>query len=213
MDSCGCDGLEWMFDRGTSERDRARYRRQGADRTTRMLLDMIRSTGAEGATILDIGGGIGVIDQELLKAGARHATMVDVSHAYLAVAREEARDAGLLERIDFRQGDFVTRASETDPADIVTLDRVVCCYPDADALVRSSSSRARHVYGLVLPRDRVLIRAAIAAYNVTLWLRRKAYRAYVHSNAAIDQLVAENGLQRRSDGGTFVWRVVLYERR
>ena len=44
---------------------------------------------------------------------------------------QEARDAGLLDRIDFVDGDFVRRAAETDEADIVTLDRVVCCYPDA----------------------------------------------------------------------------------
>ncbi|MFL5710050.1 MAG: class I SAM-dependent methyltransferase [Chloroflexota bacterium] len=212
MDSCGCDGLEWMFDRRTAERDRVRYRQHGADRTTQMLVDMIRAVGVEGSTILDIGGGIGVIDPELLKAGASRATMVDVSQAYLDVAREGAAGADLLERIDFHHGDFVARAAETDPADIVTLDRVICCYGDADALVRLSSARAGRVYGLVLPRDRFLVRAAIRAYNLTLWLRRKAYRAYVHSNTAIDKLVAGNGLRRRSESRTFVWRVVVYER-
>jgi SAM-dependent methyltransferase len=177
-----------------------------------MLLDMIRSTGVAGATILDIGGGIGVIDQELLKAGAGRATMIDVSHAYLDVAREEAHEADLLDRIAFHQGDFVVRAADTDPADIVTLDRVVCCYQDADALVGLSSDRAGRVYGLVLPRDRLLVRAAISAYNLSLRLRRKAYRAYVHPNAVIDDLVTSNGLRRRSEGQTFVWRVVVYER-
>ena len=177
-----------------------------------MLLDMIRSLGVEGLTILDIGGGIGVIDQELLRAGAGHATMVDVSQAYLDVARQEARAADLLERIDFEQGDFVSRAAQTDPADIVTLDRVVCCYHDAEALVGLSSARARRVYGLVLPRDRFLVRTAIGLYNATLRLRRKAYRGFVHSNAAIDELAAANGLQPRSEGRTFVWRVVVYER-
>ena len=201
-----------MFDRRTAERDRARYRRRGADRTTRMLLEMIRRIGVEGSTLLDIGGGIGIIDQELLKAGADRATMVDVSHAYLQVAQEEARDADLLERIEFHQGDFVDRAAATEPADIVTLDRVVCCYRDADALVGLSSARANRVYGLVLPRDRFLIRAAIGAYNLTLRLRRKAYRGYVHSNAAVDALVEASGLRPRSEGRTFVWRVVVYER-
>ena len=178
-----------------------------------MLLEMIRPIGVEGSTILDIGGGIGVIDQELLKAGAGRATMVDVSHAYLEVAREEARDADLLERIEFHQGDFVAHAAATDAADIVTLDRVVCCYQDADALVGLSSARASRVYGLVLPRDRFLFRAAMRLYNLTLRMRRKAYRGYVHSNAAIDALVEAGGLRPRSEGRTFVWRVVVYERR
>lgn len=201
-----------MFDRRTAERDRARYHRQGPDRTTRMLLDMIRPPEIDGSTILDIGGGIGVIDQELLRAGAERSTMVDVSQAYLDVAREEARDADLLDRIDFLQGDFLDCAAEAGEAGIVTLDRVVCCYRDADALVGLSAARAQHVYGLVLPRDRFIVRAAIRAYNLTLRLRRKAYRGYVHRNATVDQLVASHGLHPRSEGRTFVWRVVVYDR-
>jgi magnesium-protoporphyrin O-methyltransferase len=212
MDSCGCDGLAWMFDRRTAERDRTRYHRNGADRTTRLLLDMLRRRGVEGATLLDIGGGIGIIDQELLRAGARHATMVDVSQAYLDVAREEARAAALEDRIDFFQGDFVRRADDAETADIVTLDRVVCCYQDAAALVGLSSAKAGRVYGLVLPRDRFVIRAGIAAYNLSLRLRRKAYRGYVHPNATIDRLVATSGLRPTSEARTFLWRVVVYDR-
>ena len=177
-----------------------------------MLIDMIRPIGVDGASLLDIGGGIGIIDQELLKAGAGHAVMVDVSQAYLDVAREEARAVGLLDRIEFHQGDFVQRARETAPADIVTLDRVVCCYADADALVGLSAAHAGRAYGLVLPRDRLVVRSAIRVYNWTLRLRRKAYRGYVHSNAAIDRLAAAGGLRQRSAGRTFIWRVVVYER-
>jgi magnesium-protoporphyrin O-methyltransferase len=109
-------------------------------------------------------------------------------------------------------GDFVRRATETDDADIVTLDRVVCCYPDADALVGLSAARARHVYGLVLPRDRLLIRSALRLYNFVLRVRRKAYRAYVHPNARVDALAAANGLRPRAETGTFIWRVVVYDR-
>src|SRR5712691_3746081 len=98
MDSCGCDGLASMFDRRTAERDRDRYRSKGADRTTNMLLDLIRSHRLEGATILDIGGGIGVIDQELLTTGAVRAVLVDASPAYLDVAQQEARAANIVDR-------------------------------------------------------------------------------------------------------------------
>jgi magnesium-protoporphyrin O-methyltransferase len=212
MDSCGCEGLDWMFDRRTAERDRDRYHRRGADRTTRMLIDMIRPIGVDGATLLDIGGGIGIIDQELLKAGADRAVMVDVSQAYLDVAREEARAAGLVDRIDFQQGDFVQRAAETAAADIVTLDRVVCCYADAGSLVGASAAHAGRVYGLVMPRDRFLVRSAISIYNWTLRLRRKAYRGYVHRNAEIDGFASAAGLRQRSQGRTFIWRVVVNER-
>ncbi len=212
MDACGCDGLVSMFDRRAAEHDRDRYRRSGPDRTTRMLLDLIKPYRVGGSTILDIGGGIGIIDKELLQAGAGHAVLVDASPAYLDVARQEARQANLLNQIEFVDGDFVRRAAEIDVADIVTLDRVVCCYPDAEALVGLSAARARSIYGLVLPRDRWLVRVAIRLLNLGFRLRRKAYRSYAHPNARIDQLVAAAGLRPRSEAGTFFWRVVVYDR-
>jgi SAM-dependent methyltransferase len=212
MDACGCDGLASMFDRRTAERDRDRYHRDGPDRTTRMLLEMIPSNRVGGSSILDIGGGIGIIDKELLQAGAGYAVLVEASPAYLAIARQEARQANHLNRIEFVDGDFVGRAAEIDVADIVTLDRVVCCYPDAEALVALSAARAHWLYGLVLPRDRWLVRAAIRFLNLGFRMRRKAYRAHAHPNARIDQLVAAAGLRPRSEAGTFFWRVVVYER-
>jgi magnesium-protoporphyrin O-methyltransferase len=122
------------------------------------------------------------------------------------------RQANLLDRIDFVEGDFVRRAAEIDAADIVTLDRVVCCYPDAEALVGLSAVRADKVYGLVLPRDRWLVRAALRVLNLGFRIRRKAYRTYAHPNALIDQLVAAAGLRPRAETSTFIWRVVVYDR-
>ena len=75
MDACGCDTFASIFDRRTAERDRQRYRQKGPDRSTRMLLDLIRDQWVSGATVLDVGGGIGVIDQELLRVGATHAVL------------------------------------------------------------------------------------------------------------------------------------------
>jgi len=213
MDTCGCgDDFASIFDRDTADRDRDRYRRSGPDRTTRMLLDMIHSHQVVGADILDIGGGIGVITQELLRSGAGHAVLVDASPAYLEVARNEARTSNLLDRVEFIEGDFVRRAGDIGAADIVTLDRVVCCYPAAEALVTLSADRARSLYGLVLPRDGRLVRLAVKLENLWFWLRRSTYRAFGHSNQRIDELVAQRGLRAIGERRTFFWRVVLYSR-
>jgi magnesium-protoporphyrin O-methyltransferase len=212
MDTCGCDDHFSIFDRRTAVQDRDRYRQQGPDRTTQMLLDMIAPAVSSGATLLDIGGGIGVIDHELLRAGAGHAVIVDASPAYLQVARDEARSQNLLNRIDFVDGDFVRHAPGIDSADIVTLDRVVCCYPDAEALVGLSAAKARRIYGLVLPRDGLLIRLGLGLTNIGFKLRRRTYRAYGHPNAIVDRLVAEHGLRPLAERTTWFWRVVVYER-
>jgi ubiquinone/menaquinone biosynthesis C-methylase UbiE len=215
MDSCGCEpqGFAKIFDRRNAEDDRDRYRRKGPDRTTRMLLELLAPYRAASSTVLDIGGGIGIIDQELLKTGMSHAVLVDGSTASLAVAREEARRLDLADRIEFVEGDFVKLAAGIGPADIVTLDRVVCCYPDAEALVGSSAARVRTVYGLVLPRDRFMVRIAVRLENLWMRLRRRAYRAYVHPTPRIDEIVAAAGLQPHAERRTAFWRVVVYDRR
>ena len=212
MDACGCDGFASIFDEATARRDRDRYHRDGPDRTTRLLLELLKPYRSSGSSVLDIGGGIGIVDLELLRAGAGHATLVDASTAYLAVARDEARRAGLLDRIDFVEGDFVRRAASIDRADVVTLDRVICCYPDMEALVAESAGRAKTAYGIVLPRDRRGARWAIALNNAWYRIRRKAYRGFIHPTARVDEIAAANGLRLRAVRHTWIWRVAVYDR-
>lgn len=212
MDACGCDGGFEIFDEKTAEEDLDRYRRHGPDETTAMLVGMIRDRGVGGSDLLDIGGGIGVVDHELLAAGAGRAVLVDASPAAVEAARGEARRRGTLERLEFVDGDFVSLASEVDVADVVTLDRVICCYPDVESLVRLSAMRARSLYGLVLPRDRRLLRWSLPLLNAWFRLRGFRYRTFLHANARVDELVAAAGLRPAREAQTFVWRVVLYDR-
>jgi magnesium-protoporphyrin O-methyltransferase len=212
VDACGCDGGFEIFDEKSAEEDLQRYRGHGPDATTATLVDMIRDRGVSGSSLLDIGGGIGVIDHELLRAGAGHAVLVDASGPAVEMARREARRRGTLDRLEFVDGDFVSRASDVDVADIVTLDRVICCYPDVESLVRLSATRARSLYGLVLPRDRRLLRWALPLLNAWFRIRGFRYRTFLHANAKVDALVAAAGLRQVRESRTFMWRVVLYER-
>jgi SAM-dependent methyltransferase len=214
VDGCGCgaDDFASIFDERESRRAREKYDRQGPDPTTRMLLELIKGYGVTGASVLDVGGGIGIIDHELLRAGAGHATLVDGSPSALAVARSEARRANHLDRIEIAEGDFVRLAPSIDVADIVTLDRVICCYPNAEGLVARSAAKARRLYGLVLPRDAWWIRLAIRLNNLLFRLRRSPYRSFAHPNALVDRLAGEQGLHPVSETGNRFWRVVLYAR-
>ena len=212
MDKCGCDDYASPIDADVARKDRDSYHADGPDKTTRMLLDMIEAEPIEGVTLLDIGGGIGVIDHELLRTSATSAVLVEASPDYLEAARAEAQDAALTDRLDIVAGDFVRRAGDIAAADVVTLDRVMCCYPDADELVSASASRAKRLYGLVLPRDRWYVRWATAIENVVMRLKRDPYRAYAHSNVAIDAQLVDMGLTLRSEAFTPWWRVVLFAR-
>jgi hypothetical protein len=212
MSAC-CQGVDEVFGEKTARHDLRRYRRRGPSRPTRVLLEAIVREGVENSGVLDIGGGIGVIQQELLAAGATHATAVDASAAYLRAARAEAERRGTAPRVTYHAGDFVAIADRIEPADVVTLDRVICCYPDMEQLVGRSAERARRVYGLVYPQDRWWVRLGIRAANLALRLSRRTFRAYAHRASAVDAAVRGRGLTpklRRHVGP--VWQVVLYTR-
>jgi magnesium-protoporphyrin O-methyltransferase len=210
MDCCCGTGFASIFDARTAEGDLRRYIDKGPDGTTRLLLDLIRPYVEPGSTVLDVGSGIGVIDHELLAFGAGRAVLVDASPAYLDVARREASRRNVLERLELVEGNFVGLAAEIEPADVVTLDRVVCCFGDAESLVSLSVARARRAYGLVLPRDGWPFRLAAALLNVGYRIRRIAYRAYAHPNALIDRLVAARGFVPVAERKTLLWRIVVY---
>ena len=119
---------------------------------------------------------------------------------------------GLVGRIEYIEGDFVALAPDLDAVDIVTLDRVICCYPDMPALVGSSAARARRYFGAVFPRDLWWVRLWTYAENIFHWLRRCDFRVFSHSPAAIDETLRREGLRSRFDATRGPWHVVLYER-
>ena len=212
LDCCQCCGIEEQFNGAEAARKLREYRRAGPAHSTQLLLDALMREPVAGQTLLDIGGGVGAIQHALLKAGAATATDVDASTAYLAVAREEAARQQHAERITYHHGNFVEIADTLPSADIVTLDRVICCYHDMPTLVDRSSAKAARLYGLVYPRDTWWVRAGIRAENALMWLQRSTFRAFVHSSAAVDTIVRRNGLQQRFARNAGLWQVVVYER-
>ena len=207
-----CCGIERQFDGRTARRQLKRYRRKGPDKTTRMLLDALVDAGVEGTSFLDVGGGVGAIQHELMRAGAASGTNVDASPAYLAAAREEASSRGYADRMKYVEGDLVGAHAEVGDADLVTLDRVVCCYPDMPALVDASASKARRAYGLVYPRDNLFGRLAIRLVNVVQVIRRHPFRAFVHPTEAVEARVSAHGLRMRYHAHSTVWQVALFIR-
>lgn len=212
MSCCQCRGIETLFGERTARRDLQRYRRKGPLTTTRILLDALKREGVRSATLLDIGGGVGAISNELLRAGAARATVVDASPAYLEAAEEESQRQGHHARIEYHRGDFVEVAPRLEPSDIVTLDRVICCYDEMEALVSASARRARRLYGLVYPRDTWWNRLGISLANFACRVRGTSFRVFVHPPDAVDRIIREAGLTRCFYRTTSIWQVVVYAR-
>ena len=210
--NCQCQGIEELFDQQHVNKELARYRSKGPSKTTSMLADAVKKEGVEGLTLLDIGGGVGAIQHELIEAGVQQVIDVDASSAYIAAAREEAQRRGQIDRVRFHHGNFVDLATAIPPADIVTLDRVICCFDDMEQLVSLSAARARKFYGLVFPRDTWWLKVGLALGNWLLRLRRSDYRGFVHPTEKVDALLQKAGFQRKSFRRTLIWQVVTYTR-
>jgi hypothetical protein len=210
-DCCQPD-YDAAFDAKAAHRQLSDYRRSGPTGSTRRLLDALRTDDMRESTVLDIGAGVGVIGLELLAAGAAAVTNVDAARAYVAVGRHEIERRRLSDRATFHHGDFVALAERFEPADIVTLHRVVCCYGDWAAMVDASAIRARRLYGLVYPNDRWWVRLAIRCGNLVLRLRGQSFRGYVHPERRIDERIRAAGFRRRVHHRGRVWQTLVYER-
>jgi 2-polyprenyl-3-methyl-5-hydroxy-6-metoxy-1,4-benzoquinol methylase len=208
----GYCAAEAQFDRKVAERDLRRYRRRGADATTRLMLAELRRWPLEGRRLLDVGGGIGVISRELADTGVASATIVEASPAYLEVARREAGSQFGSRPTQFILGDFAVIAGTLPEADVVTLDRVVCCYPDAEALLQQAAGRARQLLAFSYPRDRWYVRTLIVLENFWRRLTGKEFRAFVHGPERMRAVLEAAGLVRATRRETLVWTLDFYRR-
>ncbi len=209
--SC-CQITDRTFGEKDARGDLRDYRKHGSPAQTREILRAVRQLGLEQASLLDIGGGIGAIHHELLHGVAESATHVDASSAYLKAAEQEAVRLGQADRVKFIHADFIDVASELSQADIVTLDRVVCCYPDFRTLLDAAAGRAKRALGLSYPRDVWYVRPIIRGINFLQRLRRDPFRVFLHPVSDMDAVLRQAGLRRLSVTRLTVWEVALYSR-
>lgn len=188
------------------------YQRKGLAPSARRLVDGLVRSGVEGASILEVGGGVGTIQAELLGAGAGRATNVDLSPEWETEAKALIAERGLDGRVIRKVGDFVAIAEQVEDADVVVLHRVVCCYPDWRGLLGVATGKARTALAVTFPRDRWLTRVFIGIENFMRRLRRQEFRAFVHPARAMLDLVREAGFDVTSDTSDVAWRSVVLHR-
>jgi len=207
-----CEITDNTFGEDSARADVRRYRRRGPAEQTKLILQAIRSLNFRDAELLDIGGGIGAIHQELLEDVVDKATHVDASSAYLKEAKAEAVRRGHDGRVRFIHADFTDVAAELPKADIVTLDRVVCCYPDFRSLLKAAADRSRSALALTYPRETWYLRIGLRIGNFFQRLRRDPFRVFLHPVAEMDALLKREGFEQVSLRRLFVWEMALYKR-
>jgi 2-polyprenyl-3-methyl-5-hydroxy-6-metoxy-1,4-benzoquinol methylase len=190
----------------------ARYRKKGLDETARLMVEFLELRGIEGATVLEIGGGVGEIQIELLKRGAARAVNLELSPAYEKEANRLLRETALVERAERRLHDIAVDPEGVESADIVVLHRVVCCYPDYERLLGAAAQRARQLLVFSYPPRNAASRLFIAAQNLIFSLLRRDFRTFVHPPSAMLGLLGERGLRHTFAHHALVWQVAGLER-
>lgn len=207
-----CQGIEEEFSDKTAKSDLKRYRKKGADKTTRLLVDTLIAQGVPDMSLLDIGGGVGAIQHALLKAGVSHSTNLDASSAYMAACQAEAEQQGHADRITHIHGDFANM-DNAPQADIVTLEKVICCYHDMPGLVNQACSKAQKNLGVVYPRDVWWSKLAIRyILNFFMKLKGSPFRTFVHSTQAINEIIQSYGFAETFHENKGVWQVYVFQK-
>jgi hypothetical protein len=176
------------------------------------MLETVAGGDVEGATVLEIGGGIGALQVELLRAGAARGEVVELVDAYEPYARELAEEQGLADRAGFRVLDVLENPEAVDPAAIVILNRVVCCSPDGVALTELAGRMAQRALLLSFPRDRLLVRVGIRLVNAWQRLSRSSFRVFLHSPAALLAAAEAQGLRLATHERKRLWELATLER-
>jgi magnesium-protoporphyrin O-methyltransferase len=210
---CSPGDFDDIFSPAQARSDARTYRSKGLDAEAARIADAVRSRTKPGFTVLEIGGGIGALQIELLRDGASFATNVELSRSYETVASELLAETGLSDRVARLVGDVAGDPSCLVPlADAVILQRVVCCYPNAEALVRVAAQHARRVLVLTFPIDRWWTRSAIGVANVWPRLRGSKFRAFVHPTHVVVDAASREGLALEAHRTGFLWQMLVLAR-
>lgn len=189
---------------------RKRYAKKGFEKSQTQLVEGIRQAGFQDASLLEIGSGVGYLHQTLIEDGAATAVGIDLSPKMIAEAEAGAEEKGLSDRVRYIQDDFVSMDEVLKPVDITIMDKVVCCYPDADGLVHKSLEYTRRVYALTYPRDRWFTRAGSRIIAGIFFLLRIQYRSYVHNPKMIESWIKGEGFMKKYENQTTAWLTQVY---
>jgi hypothetical protein len=97
-------------------------------------------------------------------------------------------------------------------ADVVIMNRVLCCYPNAAALVDAAADHARRLLVLTFPIERWWIRLGLAAANTWLRVRGSTFRVYVHSTSTVLSTTWGYGMRPVEHRRGLIWQLIAFER-
>lgn len=210
-DCCTPKGYRQIFSAKNAVGEAKRYRRKGLDGTSKRIFDFVRERRVEGKTLLEVGGGIGAIEIELLKAGMARAVNVELTPTYEAAAGELLIEAGLTDLVE-RVMDFAEAGPEVESADVVVMNRVICCYPDMPKLAGAAADRAKGMLIMSFPNRRWWTRLGLTVANIGFRVIRLRFQVFLHPPLLILAAVEQRSFKTRLNRSGLLWQVVALER-
>ena len=211
-DCCSPQGYRQIFSEKSARADARRYRRKGLDPTSRRIVDILKKHGVKDRTLIDVGGGIGAIEIELLKDGLGRAVSVELTPTYEEVASDLLRESGHEDRVERSVMDFAEAGGVIGPADLVVMNRVICCYPDMPRLAGAAADHTRSMLVMSFPNRRWWTRLALSLANLGLRVTRRQFRIFLHMPHLIMATAEQHGLRTRLNEPGRFWQVVALER-
>ncbi len=190
-----------------------RYKTKGLSKSSKVLLDFLVADGVKEKSTLELGCGAGGFTMELVNQGAASAVGIDLSVEMIKAANELSHARGAEDRVKYWQGNAAT--ADLPQADIVVMDKVICCYSDIGSLMKNATSASRDLVGFIVPRDEGILKWPL---RLGVWIgnviqkRRKSIFFYLHSLPALDKSLRESGFTRRQKKSSRFWLVFLYGR-
>jgi magnesium-protoporphyrin O-methyltransferase len=209
---CRSGVCEEMFKPRKARGTLRRYRKKGLDNLEREMVSIASAQPLTGARILEIGGGIGTIQAELLAAGARSGEVLELVSAYEPYARELAREKGIEDRSAFRIADILEYPEAVAPADIVVLNRVVCCSPEGVRLTAVAAKLAGRMLLVIYPRDRSVVRVGMRFINGMFSMMGRSFRVFLHAPSSLSAAARAEGLSVAGTSRTFAWELTAFRR-
>jgi len=214
--ACSCcdfrDAADRQFTDAKAAKELKAYRQGRVGATTRAIRDAVVELGLNHGSLLDIGGGFGSLTFELLERGMSRATIVDASSSYIAAARDEAARRGRSPAIQMLHGDMMQFGDAVPDASLVTLDRVVCCYPTYAQLLQQAARHAKHALALSYPRHRWFVHLGMWLENVRR-AKKTGFRTFVHPPHLLHRVILEAGFELVRRSTTVAWAIDVYSRR
>ena len=207
-----CCSANIFFDEKMARKQYTTYLKKGAPKVTAKIIEQLSSLEIEGKTLIDVGGGIGALQWWFLESKGSETISIDASSGYLEQAESHAKMKGWANQTRFIFGDFVQAHEQVEPVDLITLDKMVCCYPNYKEIIEISCAKANGHIALSYPIDGPISKLFAWFDGLLNKFKGQNFRPFVHPVSEIRKTFEQAGFKRISYNLVFPWHVETYKK-